>query len=114
MLPPVPRIDFDVVHTPEVTLVRIYYRDRRNVLVPLHEVQLSVGSDFPQLYDSFRKEYKWPTVEELELDVLKRYKGSAVDRSGLSDAERSELAGRDLAEFFKAWLLIKGRGTILA
>ena len=109
-----PRIDFDVVHTPEVVLVRIYYRDRRNTLAFHSEVKLSAGSDFPQLYDTFRREYKWPDAEEIENVLLQRYKGTAVDRSHLPKSERGELAGQDLAEFFQKWLLLRGKGEVLS
>src|SRR4051812_32899825 len=92
--------DFDVVHTPEVVLVRVYYRDERHVLAPHSEVKLSVGTDFPLLYDTFRREYKWPSVQEVEQDLLKRYKGASVDRSDLTESERKAAASRDMAEFF--------------
>src|SRR4051812_3013791 len=109
-----PRIDFDVVHTAEVVLVRIYYRNRLNVLSVHSEVKLSAGADFPNLYDTFRREYKWPSTEEMEGDVLQRYKGNRADRSALEENDRTEHAARDLAEFFKVWLVLRGKGEVLS
>ena len=105
--------DFDVVHTPEVVLVRVYSRNALHLLEPHSEIKLSVGADFPTLYDTFRREYKWPNVEELEQDLLKRYKGTTVDRSDLTESERSAAASRDMAEFFKVWLVLRGKGEVL-
>lgn len=109
-----PRIDFDVVHTAEVVLVRIYFRNRLGALEAHAEVTLSPGADFLSLYDSFRREYKWPTSEHIEQELLPRYKGEKADRAGLPQNERTELASRDLAEFFKTWLLLRGRGSVIA
>ena len=109
-----PGFDFDVVHTPDVILIRVYYRDSRNVLQPHAEVRLSAGADFPALYDSFRREYKWPTLEALETELSVRYKGAAAERSHLSESERTDRAAMELAEYFKTWLVLRGRGMVMS
>jgi hypothetical protein len=108
-----PDFDFDVVHMPEAVLVRVYYRDEREALAPLAEVSLARGADFPKLYDSFRREHGWPSVEELEDVLLPRLSGKQAERSGLGENERRSHASRDMAEFFKRWLVLRGRGQVL-
>lgn len=108
-----PDFDFDVVHTPEAVLVRIYFRDEKDALAPLAEVTLGRGADFPALYDSFRREHGWPDVEKIEHDLLPRLTGQTPDRADLSTREREALASRDMAEFFKTWLVLRGRGQVL-
>lgn len=108
-----PDIDFDVVHTPEATLVRVYYRDDRDALVPMAEISLPRGADFPKLYDTFRREHGWPTVDEVETLLLPRLTGTVPEREDLSEVERKIAASRDMAGFFKTWLLLHGRGKML-
>jgi hypothetical protein len=108
-----PEFDFDVVHTPEAVLVRVYYRDDRDALAPYAEVTLARGADFPKLYDSFRREHGWPTVDEVETTLLPRLTGNLQDRQGLNEIERRSAASRDMAEFFKTWLVLRGRGQVL-
>jgi hypothetical protein len=108
-----PDLDFDVVHMPEAVLVRVYYRDDRDALAPLAEVSLARGADFPKLYDSFRREHGWPSVDEVETLLLPRLSGLTPERSHMSEAERRTAASKDMAEFFKRWLVLRGRGQVL-
>jgi hypothetical protein len=108
-----PDLDFDVVHTPESVLVRVYYRDVRDALVPLAEVTLARSADFPGLYDSFRREHGWPTVEQVENELLHRLTGKTSDQVGQTEKERESTASRHMAEFFKTWLVLRGRGQVL-